>query len=542
MKLKPAITISPGPRGCLKLKFDFRFEQLREQLKEQCLAVWEPREKAWIVGEDFFLKVRELAEAVGLTVQAHSALGTGQSTGEINLPNDMYPFQRAGVSNALMLRSYMLSFDTGLGKSRTALEVIKQIGQGLILIVAPASVQYNWESEINKWGIVADVRILDTGKKIEELFDDGAAGSLILITSWSLLHKLESRLKPNIIIFDELHYAAGRESQRSRAALELRQANPEAVILGLTATPILSEVEDLWHQLHLLYPNRFGSYWNFIKRYCLTEENQWGGLDVLGLRHDTAEELRERVSAISLRVTKEEVKHLLPAFTARPIYVTAEKKVLKELTAEFDGLPEHKQQLDNFVSKAGSLKVLEATEHAVEVHKSGQSKVCILTYFRATADALAEEFQARELKFTHVDGSWSPSERKKQLDIAREQSPFLIATMSSIAEGIDLTAFNHVIFAELYWQPSLMTQVMGRFHRLNGKMPVSNDFLILKGTLDEIIARTLLRRAHDAKQIIAQSTADKALSENLKQPEQSHAEALAELRLAAKSMEQDEYL
>lgn len=548
VKLLPSITISESKyRGCLDLKFDYRFEELRDDLKNQCLAIWDSSRKVWIVGADHVNGVVHLAEHYGLGVSGW-ADGKVKSIAPVEptyLPTDLYPFQRAGICNSLTFKSYMLSFDTGLGKSRTALEILQRGKCYPALIVCPASVQYNWKSEIEKWGLGhLDVEVFDTGAKFDDAKFNGTDFH-IAITSWSLLHKLKLEISVGykLIIFDELHYAAGRNSQRAEAALRIREENPDAIILGLTATPILSEVEDLWHQLHLLYPNRFGTYWQFVRRYCRTAENQWGGLDVLGLNMETAHELEARVRSVSLRVTKEEVSKLLPPFTARPIRVTSsEKTKLKSLTEEFDGLPEHKAQLDNFVSKAGSLKVDAAVEHAGDLIKSGQRKIAVLTYFRDTALILKEELEG-DFTVVHVDGSVDPKQRAALLDTARGLDQcILIATMSSIAEGIDLTAFNHVVFAELYWQPSLMTQVMGRFHRLNGKMPVSVDFLILRGTLDEIIAKTLLRRSEDSKAILAQSTGDKALSDNLKAKEQTHDEVITELREAAASLEQDEYL
>src|SRR6187399_1547727 len=63
----------------------------------------------------------------------------------------LYRYQADAVAQLRTGAPTYLGFDPGLGKSRTALEAARVRGDKRILVIAPASGRYVWQSECAKW-------------------------------------------------------------------------------------------------------------------------------------------------------------------------------------------------------------------------------------------------------------------------------------------------------------------------------------------------------------------------------------------------------
>ena len=66
-----------------------------------------------------------------------------------------------------------------------------------------------------------------------------------------------------------------------------------------------------------------------------------------------------------------------------------------------------------------------------------------------------------------------------------------VALLSITAAGVavTLTSASRVLFAELFWTPSLLIQAEDRAHRIGQTDAVKVKYLILQGGLDEVRAR-----------------------------------------------------
>lgn len=340
------------------------------------------------------------------------------------------------------------------------------------------------------------------------------------------------------------HYVKEPDSARSKAALRLVTQNLHAIKLLLTATPITSEPKDLWHQLHILYPGRFGSKWQFYKRYCRTEENQYGGMEVWGVNDQLVDELKARIAPVSVRVTKKEVAHLLPPYSVQMVRVQSTDRLkMRELVEEFQGADLHNQSLDSFLSKAGPLKIPLACSAVRESLDEGSTHMMVLTHFKESAKAIYEELS--DLKDTavyHYDGTVTASERNRiTKEAANAKRAVIVSTMHAVKEGIDLTKFTDSIAAELYWQPATIIQLLGRYHRLSSRVAARFRFLVLAGSLDEIIAKVLKRRITDMGKVVEHGVSEEKFQEAFG-AKRSEAEILKELRAASeKRVAFDEY-
>jgi hypothetical protein len=86
--------------------------------------------------------------------------------------------------------------------------------------------------------------------------------------------------------------------------------------------------------------------------------------------------------------------------------------------------------------------------------------------------------------------------------------------MHSVREGInELVGFDLAVFAEIYYTPGVMVQVLGRFHRINGTCPVA--ILCHGGTHEEIVAAKLAEKLQDAGRLMNRADGEKGLTKAL---------------------------
>ena len=255
---------------------------------------WDRSSKEWLVPCEV---VPSILDAVvdcfgeGATIQ-----GTGEQGIGIGIPLNpkMYEFQSNAVRDILAQNATgFLNFEMGLGKTPSAIEVLRLMDAKRILIVCPAVVRLNWESELQKWWPDCPLTLLaDTSKKAKAFLANESEGCFI--TSYNLVQNFKAE-RFDAIILDESHYVKNNKAARSKHTMGLRRKNPQAAMMCLSATPITSEPKDLWHQLELLWPGRFGTFWQFVNRYSNVQGNKYG-TEIVGVNDLHSKELELRVS------------------------------------------------------------------------------------------------------------------------------------------------------------------------------------------------------------------------------------------------------
>lgn len=155
----------------------------------------------------------------------------------------LFDFQQKNVHALLRrLRKYnvaMLSDSVGLGKTTTAINVLKQYidhpdGKKRIEIICPKSLVQQWQKELTSEGVFGLKPItLQNSTEIQQKKD------LDLIASVSLF------------VIDESHNLRQTNGSRFKSLLEWVRANPKAHVLLLTATPINNQLSDITNQILL---------------------------------------------------------------------------------------------------------------------------------------------------------------------------------------------------------------------------------------------------------------------------------------------------
>ena len=458
----------------------------------------------------------------------------------------LYPYQEAAVARIERERKVLLNFEMGLGKTPTAISAAKRTGSTRILIVCPAIVRQVWFEELERWWPECPTRYLASStKKMRAVpFEEDH----ILITSYALLHQLPEQVNYDAIIFDESHYLKGshnkpatRQPRRLVAARRVVRTNKDrqsALLLMLTGTPIDNEPLDVWAQADLLKKGQFGSKFGFKKRYCneVISEYSLTGYTYEGLNPERADELRQRLDRICIRVTKKEVAHLLPPLTVTPYRVPASRKDLKSLLEQLSRHDVHNTKIPPSLIRAHTdVKLKTVAELVTEARETGVTHIAVLTHLRQTAEDLAGI-----LGGVCIHGEDTTQKRHQKLDAIQSSSGgVLVATMHSLTTGLSLTAFTEVIFAELYWRPSTVSQALARYHRVSGKEPVNVKMVIVEGTVEEQIAARVQQRLEDSAKLIEAGNVESDLHGALEEDDEDF---FAGLRRAANAMEHEAYL
>lgn len=166
----------------------------------------------------------------------------------------------------------LIGDDVGLGKTIEAGYILTELeaGQRLehILLVVPARLRGKWQSELDKrFGQRFD--LVSRRDVLARLTGGNTSGSFRWITSYEALRSAheplrQSPLTLDCVVFDEAHRLRNPGTQQHRMGALLCERS-DAVVM-LSATPIQTGLEDLYHLARLLLPDEFGDLETFARQ------------------------------------------------------------------------------------------------------------------------------------------------------------------------------------------------------------------------------------------------------------------------------------
>jgi len=388
------------------------------------------------------------------------------------------------------------------------------------LIILPASLVYNWESEIRQFA-----PSLSTYKHIgPKRHKDSrilARYDVVLTTYQTALRDVEllRKIEHEYIVLDESHYIKNRESKIFKAINNLEARHK----VSLSGTPIENSLSDLWSQMQFINPNLLGNF-SFFRREFINpiEKHQ---------QEDKKDRLRKLVDPYLLRRTKEEVVRDLPPLTNQVFYseMTGEQRRLYEkeksaarnfLLENYDGNdPQYKMMVLRSLTKLrqlanhpkltveeyekGSGKFQDVLEHWDTIRRSGH-KVLFFSFFVQYLELFRAEFESAGLPYTMLTGDLSAAQRQKQIErFEKEQEvqSFLISIKSG-GTGLNLTAAEYVFILDPWWNPFTEQQAIARAHRIGQEKRVMAVKFITKDSIEEKILRLQEKKSKLAEDII----------------------------------------
>lgn len=466
---------------------------------------WGPtrgRERAWIVPVELRERLGAAMEKkIGYAPKFVLESSPAQEHGFPDLrpwQNQFFQFVRAWGGGGAF-------FEQGLGKSVAVLR--SKIGK-TIVVVPPGTIA-TMMKQIERWMPLAVTHRFDTATKKQWPPPENWE---ILVTTYTLIDDdriLDPALRVGTIIYDEAHHLKNYKSGRSKAAKKLRDVFPHARVILATGTPQGEGFHEWYQYADLIWPGRFGYPNQFLDRYVLREAIP--GLDeddprrrIAGINPEHADEFRERIAALGVRVVKNDIKDQLPPleFQAEWQSVSKGRASIEKLFAS-GGSDEAFRQHMRLVSAQKVAPTLEAISNALE---NGASKIFVAGWFKGFVEAIGAG--ARELAADYgvevivtTGGGVGRDEALARAEKA--ERAIVVATIASVAEGRnELAQYPLGILGEIHYSPIIMSQLFARLHRLDTMMPVTIKAILVKDSLDERIAEIMSGKVEDQNQVI----------------------------------------
>ena len=433
---------------------------------------------------------------------------------------NLRPYQQLGMSWLLFLRQYgfgaTLADDMGLGKTIQLITYLLKVKEaentGPALIICPTSVLGNWQKELEKFAPSLSVYLHYGSNRLKgEDFTKKANGVDVVLTSYGLSHidfeEFDS-LSWSSISIDEAQNIKNAATKQSRAVRKLKGLHH----IALTGTPMENRLTELWSIFDFTNHGYLGSLGQFQKQFVVPIEKED--------EKPKINQLQSLIRPFLLRRTKkdEEVALNLPD--------KLEQKEYCPLTAEQASLYEQlvKDTLDNVEKLSGierkglilqmlsRLKQLcnhpalylkeERPDHLLERSSKleklqeligfaidqGESCLIFTQYIEMghmIQRMLRDEF---DIEVPFLNGSVPKQQRDRMITRFQDREfPVFLLSLKAGGTGLNLTAANHVIHYDRWWNPAVENQATDRAYRIGQKRFVHVHKFICTGTLEEKI-------------------------------------------------------
>jgi SNF2 family DNA or RNA helicase len=410
------------------------------------------------------------------------------------------PFQRTGCAWLVRRRRAILADDMGLGKTIQAIysgAKLLMSGQvAAILVLAPNTLLDNWQEEFARYAPRLCTAILrpQPGEQ-EGVWNCAHRAYHALFMSYEQFRPSATfmgQLSHFLVIADEAHRLRNAGAKVTHAALGL----DPAFFWALTGTPIERDEEDLATLLSVLFPDRFkpadaGLPASALRRLA----------EPFVLRRRKSQVLRELPDVI------ENVEWLDLTDAQRKAY----SRILREArdgdsSAILRRIGRLRAICDLDPATHRSSKIDRAADIILDIAKSGE-KVVVFSFSRAPLELLQRllsEGQSEHLWVERLDGRSGQKARAEALqEFSGEAGAAALLLSGHIGgEGLNLTAANHVIFLNQWWNPSKNIQARDRLVRIGQNKGVVVWYLVCRNTIEEQVQTLLADKTSTFEEIV----------------------------------------
>lgn len=520
VRLRLPASPSPALRAIAAEHFDANSLLRREDFRrfDQVLEALRTVEGDAVVYSDaleYIDRENELAEGLEAEKKLLAKLKRGQDPTEGLLKTRLLPYQAQGAVFAACRGRAVLADDMGLGKTVQALAMTELLNQrrGIerVLVIAPASVKYQWKTEIERF----------TGRSAQVI--DGfvprrktmyAAPAFFNLTSYELVIKdirYMQDLNPDLIILDEAQRIRNWTTATARTIKQLKSR----YALVLTGTPLENKLEELFSVVEFVDGRRLGPAFRFVDEHRVVNEK--GRL--IGYRG--LDRIHEQLSPILLRRTRQEVLKDLPERTDKVFRVPLTSKQAEPYWEQNDVLAQlmHRWERQGWLSEIDQKRILcciqnmrmlcnstflfdKQTHHSPKLQEfreimtdlvvEGDRKAVVFSEFERMTYLAGEELRKLGIGFVLLHGG-VPSRQRGALMEKFRNDPKCKVFLSTDAGGVglNLQAASVVVNFEPPWNPARLEQRIGRVHRLGQSRPVHVIHMLTEKSIEERVWETL---------------------------------------------------
>uniref|UniRef100_A0A8C5JFI5 Chromodomain helicase DNA binding protein 5 n=1 Tax=Junco hyemalis TaxID=40217 RepID=A0A8C5JFI5_JUNHY len=414
----------------------------------------------------------------------------------------------------------ILADEMGLGKTVQTIVFLYSLykeghSKGPYLVSAPLSTIINWEREFEMWApdfyVVTytgdkesrsvirenefsfEDNAIRSGKKVFRMKKEAQIKFHVLLTSYELItidQAVLGSIEWACLVVDEAHRLKNNQSKFFRV---LNSYKIDYKLL-LTGTPLQNNLEELFHLLNFLTPERFNNLEGFLEEFA----------DIS--KEDQIKKLHDLLGPHMLRRLKADVFKNMPAKTELIVRVELsqmQKKYYKFiLTRNFEAL--NSKGGGNQVSLLNIMMDLKkCCNHpylfpvaavVCPLSQNVELQGCLMTKM---LDLLEDFLEYEGYKYERIDGGITGGLRQEAIDRfnapGAQQFCFLLSTRAG-GLGINLATADTVIIYDSDWNPHNDIQAFSRAHRIGQNKKVMIYRFVTRASVEERITQVAKRK------------------------------------------------
>jgi SNF2 family DNA or RNA helicase len=451
-------------------------------------------------------------------IHAHRLAGAESFTELLSLARlvgvERYAYQLETVRRVLRtLRGRaLLSDEVGLGKTIEALMVLLEYQvRGMakrVLVLAPPALVPQWVGELAAKARIAARTIDREGEAVWR--GDGVVVASLATARMQRTAPAVQAEPWDLVIVDEAH----RVKRRGSSSWKLVDGLRSRFLLLLTATPIETQLEELYQLVTLLRPGQFATPAAFRKRFVdpaspTSPRNREALRELLG-----EVMVRNTRASCGLKLPPRYVSTIVvePAEDERALYAAAlaalrdaaepgVRRTAGLLLLEAGSSP---AAVRGTLGKLGGEAAFAAVAAAARIDETrkgravvelvragGAAQVLVFTRYRATARWLVELMARERIAHAAVHGELSGADKQAALAAFRAGEVQVLISTDVGSEGHNLQHCHRLVNFDLPWNPMVIEQRIGRLHRFGQTSEVEVLNLCARGSMEERILGVL---------------------------------------------------
>lgn len=416
----------------------------------------------------------------------------------LNIKAELRDYQKKGIKWLQMLHHYgfggVLADDMGLGKTLQAIAFLSSQLQDntRVLILAPSGLIYNWADEFEKFAPHLDVAVVHGLKPYRETVL--AENHQIYLTSYATFRQDSDSYKRMSFDFLFLDEAQVMKNAQTKIAKILRKFIVPSVF-ALSGTPIENNLGELWSIFQIVLPGLLPAKKDFMKLPADRVAQFIKPFVMRRKKGDVLTELPDLIEVVYKNELEDQQKAIylaqLQQMQERLVQVT-ESEFQRNRVEILTGLMRLRQICDTpalfMKDYKGDSGKLDSLRDLLNQIAEGNHRVLIFSQFRGMLDRIEEELPQLGLTSFKITGS-TPSQERQEMTKAFNQGEcdvFLISLKAG-GVGLNLTGADTVVLVDLWWNPAVESQAIGRAHRMGQEQAVEVYRLVTRGTIEEKI-------------------------------------------------------
>ena len=466
---------------------------------------------------------------VGLDPAARALLDPLKDSTPVALPQGLQaalrPYQVRGFEwlarNARLGLGSVIADDMGLGKTLQVIALLLHLQQrgelaaGRALVIVPTSLLSNWQKEVARFAPTLSVEIYHGSKRALSIEASGVLRPDLLLTSYGVARGESARLKAlpwRIVVVDEAQNLKNPAAAQTKAI----KAITAPMHLAMSGTPVENRLSDYWSIIDFAQAGYLGGLTQFGREFATPIQTDRDAAAADRLKRVLAPLLLRRLKSDKTIISDlpdkiEQNQHC----ALSPSQVALYESVVREGLASIAGTSDTFQRQGLVLQMILALK--QVCNHPAQYLKQGaddplasgkverlfdlldeieaaREKVLVFTQFREMGELLQRWLRDRPgpglghaPQFLH--GGVTRARRDKMVERFQTEPAERVFLLSLKAggTGLNLTAANHVLHFDLWWNPAVEAQATDRAYRIGQQRNVQVHRFITRGTFEERI-------------------------------------------------------